>query len=179
MGKVSFSKKLVEQYELRNGWEWAFITIDSDRGIFQAHTSFGEFGYSWPNHGRETFKHFLIELDYDYLLNKISSETEVNGNKTKENWIKAILQDRKQKDLTAEEARELYDAVQDINFSQSINSVWDQFCYSKLGDIYSSEDFEVEVDYPISARMFFKKIMEPFKKIIREEINLKEVGHKL
>ena len=94
MEKVSFSKKLVEQYELRNWWEWAFITIDMIEVFFKLMPHLESLVTVGP-HGRETFKHFLIDLDYDYLLNNISSETEVYENKTKENWIKSILQEYK------------------------------------------------------------------------------------
>lgn len=67
MDKVVYKKKVVEQYELRNEGEWAFITLDSNNGLFQSNSSFGNYSYSWTNHGRESFKSFLIEIGYDYF----------------------------------------------------------------------------------------------------------------
>lgn len=172
MDKVVYKKKVVEQYELRNEGEWAFITLDSNNGLFQSNSSFGNYSYSWPNHGRESFKSFLIEIDYDYFLNKVSNMNEVDGIKTKEKWTKAILEDRKDRVLDMYEARKAYDSLQTIDFSASMDSIWDQFYYSFLGDIYDCMDFDLEVDFPIQARMFWEKIMKPFRKILKEELNL-------
>ena len=82
--EYSIKKTTVEQYEIRVNSEWAFITLDSDKGIFQAHSSYGDYGYSWPKHGRKNFKDFVLELvkDKEYFLGKVSSEDCFYNDKT-------------------------------------------------------------------------------------------------
>ena len=67
MTQYTFSKGTVEKYDIRwNRGEWAVFTIDNARGLMQCHSSYGDWGYSWPNHGRKSFKHFILELERDY-----------------------------------------------------------------------------------------------------------------
>ena len=72
------NKSVCERYDFRfDQWGWAKITIDERDGMFSAQSDYGTYAYSWPHHGRKSFKHFLIEIarDSHYFLKKVSSRT--------------------------------------------------------------------------------------------------------
>lgn len=110
----SFKKQTVEQYQFNGPFgAWAIITLDP-RGIFQAVSDFGTFAYDgWGHHGRESFKHFLVEgLSRDYFLGKTArGERRFSLEKTKRRLREDVVGQRRDGDLTKEKAREAWDAI--------------------------------------------------------------------
>jgi hypothetical protein len=77
MKDYTFKKSTCERYDLR--WKrsgWAIFTIDENGGLFNCQSDYGDYCYSWPNHGRKSFKHFILELaeDTHYFLKKVAKE---------------------------------------------------------------------------------------------------------
>lgn len=132
----SHSKQLVEEYHMKakQGFAWATITISHD-GSFSAQSDFGNFSYAWPRHGRDSFKHFLIEIirgceEYPqgYFYDKIKSsdrENRVDMPTTLKNIKKLIIQARRDagvspftsgnmRECTAAEARDLWSELDEL-----------------------------------------------------------------
>ena len=62
MGEPSVQKSVCERYDVRDGNHgWAIIMVDERGGVLQINSDFGNWSYNWPHHGRESFKHFLVE----------------------------------------------------------------------------------------------------------------------
>lgn len=131
MIEYTFTKGTVEKYDIRwNRGEWAVFTIDNETGLMQCHSSYGDWGYGWPSHGRKTFKHFILELERDseYLLKKVSNEIfDFEGSIKR--WKRLIIDWRKEESCKKEEAREAYDFLK--NLSNDDNQSYD-YCFSKL-----------------------------------------------
>lgn len=134
--EFSHSKQLVEEYHMRakKGFAWATITISHD-GSFSAQSDYGSFSYAWPRHGRDSFKHFLIEItrscdEYPqgYFYDKIKSsdrENRVDTKTTLKNIRDLIIKARRDagvtpftkgsmRECTAEEARDLWGALDEF-----------------------------------------------------------------
>lgn len=62
-----------ERYDVRAGYGWAVILLAEAGGVLSILSDYGRWGYCWPQHGRATFKHFLLEMDgsRDYLIRKL------------------------------------------------------------------------------------------------------------
>ena len=66
--EYTYTKGTVEKYDIQwNRGEWAVFTIDNTSGLMQCHSSFGDWSYAWPHHGRESFKHFILEMERDWF----------------------------------------------------------------------------------------------------------------
>ncbi|MFW9970258.1 MAG: hypothetical protein ACFFDF_08670 [Candidatus Odinarchaeota archaeon] len=85
--KYEIKKSMSERYDIRFGrCGWATITIDENGGLFNCQSDYGDYSYSWPRHGRKSFKHFLIEIckDKHYFLKKVANEDYFDYQKNKE-----------------------------------------------------------------------------------------------
>ncbi|MBU2701132.1 hypothetical protein Ga0466249_002246 [Sporomusaceae bacterium BoRhaA] len=171
-----FKKSTCERYDIRfNRGEWAIFTIDENGGLFNCHSSYGDYAYSWPNHGRKTFKHFLIELerDYWYLLNKVSDKTYFNFDKTVAKWKKEIIEWRKECEITKQQARDAFDVINDLDEGMSADYTYTKFIESDgISDLCPDawEVFDCVKEYPGEAMTFAKTIMPMFADILKKEI---------
>ncbi len=127
------SKSMYETYHIQKDGEWATICINgwhrpdgpSGRtnrtycGEFLAYTSFGVFGYQWTAMG-QPLKEFLLDVELDYFCQKAyAGETTVFDF---DQSIKAlrdkVLAVRKEQGIDREEARALYEAIDNVDYSQ-------------------------------------------------------------
>ena len=109
----TYSKGTVDKYDIQlNRGEWAVFTIDNTSGLMQCHSSFGDWSYAWPHHGRESFKHFILEMerDWHYLLKKVS-ELVFDFDESIKYWKNHIIELRKDDSCTKEEARAAFDEI--------------------------------------------------------------------
>lgn len=71
---LSVRKKACERYDVMpgGGYGWAIFLLSESGGVLSVLSDYGNWGYCWPNHGRQSFKHFLIEVDgsRDYIIDK-------------------------------------------------------------------------------------------------------------
>lgn len=144
-----------------------------------AHSSFGDYNYSWPYHGRKSFKHFILELSEDpsYFLNKVAKEDYFYADKTEEKWKKEIIEDRHAGNLTKKIARDIWNVIDEIDFD-SAETCQREICDSDIiNEFYTEpwEDFIPVVGYDPDAIYFAKKVMPMFAEIIKKEIEESEV----
>ena len=171
-GEFTFTKNKIEKYDIRWGCgEWAIFSIDETIGMMQCMSSYGKWSYAWPNHGRKTFKHFILELerDYDYLLRKVSDPV-FDFDKSIAYWKRHIIELRRDGSCTREAARNALDVINDLDDTG--------YCAAVLNK--SSAIYEVDPDfwellggvkeYPYGAIVFAKTIWPMLCKIIRDEL---------
>lgn len=94
--KSVVTKAVCERYDVWVGRSaWAVIMLDERGGVLSIQSDFGSYGHAWPSHGRQSFKHFLTELnDAHYLVGKLApSREEFDGPGTIEGFRRAILED--------------------------------------------------------------------------------------
>lgn len=183
-GKYTFKKSTCERYDIRFGQcGWATITIDENGGMFNCQSDYGTYAYSWPHHGRKTFKHFLIGLakDHSYLLGKVSKQNWHDYDKTIKQWKKAIIDCRKRRDCSKEDAREVWDFILGLD-DYSFNPTALELKIYDSDEIYKICDgadigymFPVEMDYSPQAYAFAKEIMPMLAEILMAEITLEEL----
>lgn len=181
MGKYTFKKSTCERYDIRlkDSCGWAIITIDEYGGLFNVQSDYGSYSYSWPNHGRKSFKHFILELiqDKSYFLGKVANENYYYQDETEKAWKEQIIQDRKDEELDKEQAREVWDEIIRFDYYTSYEDIQRQ-CYENdvICKYYCEpwETFEVIKGFPPEANMFADKIMPILGEIIKKEIDEKE-----
>lgn len=178
MEQYNFKKSTCERYDikLKDTYEgWAIITIDENGGLFNAHTDYGDYNYSWPNHGRESFKHFILELvrDKSYFLGKVADNKYYYAEKTEQAWKEEVIRARKENELNQEEVRELWDEITDFDYYISNESIQHQCYESDVVNKYYCEPwfyFEVVQGFSPQAHAFADIIMPILGEIIKKEI---------
>ena len=179
MDKYSFKKTTCERYDIQlkdTYGGWAIITIDENGGLFNAHTDYGDYNYSWPNHGRKSFKHFIIELvrDKSYFLGKVSDDKYYYAERTEEAWKEEVIRARKEGELNEEDARELWDEIVGFDYYVSSEGIQHQ-CYES--DIVCKHycepwyQFDVVHGFSPQAHAFADIIMPILGEIIKKEIS--------
>ena len=173
--EFTFTKNKIEKYDIRWGrGEWAVFSIDEKIGMIQCMSSYGNWSYAWPNHGRKTFKHFILELerDYDYLLRKVSDPV-FDFDKSIAYWKRHIIELRRAGSCTRKAARDAFDVIDDLehddagycaavlNESSAIHEAYPDF-WELLGGVK---------EYPDNAIVFAKTIWPMLCKIIRDELS--------
>lgn len=173
---MKYTKSTCEKYTLKfnKGWDYAVITID-DTGIFQCHSSFGNFSYHWTSFGK-SFKKFLCDINSDYILNKVSNQDYFNGSKYSKKTKNAIIELRTKHEIEKEEARELWGFIENIDengmsYDLVCKEVYENSLLNKIyrGDVFYSP-FAPEKDYSPRAIAFAENIFPAFVKILKEEL---------
>ena len=134
----------------------------------------GNFQYRWRNHGRKSFKHFILELarDSHYFLKKVSDRSYFDADETEKLWKQKVIEYRKDDYITKERARELWDDIEDLLGDVRDKTYVEMKVYK--GTMFEGIDepwcdFEVVTDYPRGAKHFANVIMPEFAKIIKAE----------
>lgn len=180
MTEYTFSKGTVEKYDIRwNRGEWAVFTIDNASGLMQCHSSYGDWGYSWPNHGRASFKHFILELerDWEYLLGKVSDRV-FDFDESVRLWKKIVLDSRKKCYCEKDEAREAYDFINDLDESEGEHCYIRMMESSVICDLEPDawEVFHAERNWAPQDMTFAKTIWPMLCDIIRKELKLEAIS---
>ena len=154
---------------------WATFTIDENGGLFNCQSDFGDYNYAWPKHGRESFKHFLIEITRspEYLLGKVAKEDCFDLDKALKRWKPRIIEMRKDRDITVEQARDAWEFIEGLDSSSSADYLQSEIYSNSALSAISDEpwyDFEIELDYSFRAKKFAHEIMPMFADILRKEI---------
>lgn len=179
--EYSFKKSTSERYDIRlkDEYGWAIITIDENGGLFNAQSDYGNYNYSWPNHGRKSFKHFILELvrDKSYFLGKVADKRYYYQEETEKAWKERIIEDRREGYLNQEQARELWNEIIDFDYYTSTEGIQHQ-CYENdvVCKYYSEpwESLEIVTGFSPQAKMFADKIMPILGEIIKKELKEKE-----
>ncbi|KEH90591.1 hypothetical protein [Clostridium botulinum] len=179
MGNYTFKKSTCERYDIKlkdTYGGWAIITIDENGGLFNAHTDYGDYNYSWPNHGRKSFKHFILELvrDKSYFLGKVADNKYYYAEETEQAWKEEVIRARKENELNQEEARELWDEIAGFDYYISNENIQHQCYESYIVSKYYCEpwySFDVVCGFSPDANAFADIIMPILGEIIKKEIN--------
>lgn len=198
MQEYNVSKSTMERYNIRlkggNHWRcaWAIVSISED-GFFNAQTDCGDFSYRWGSFG-DCFKTFLFETcskDTSYLYRKISDperEGKIDMEKTIENMKLRVIQKRREDgirkpylrdELSPEEARELWDALELVDQHNEIsNDAFVSIFYHELPSeerrkVFSDEIWyeDVLVTTPDRRAKAFCEVVAPiFAEIMKHEL---------
>jgi hypothetical protein len=99
-------------------WGWATFIICEDLCEFAIISDWGNYSHRWPKNGMakgETLKDFLTACHPEYVLTKFSYsrtkdlEDDFNGEATVERFKKLLCDARRERSITAEEARDALD----------------------------------------------------------------------
>lgn len=124
---MTISKDTFDAYRITNNGEWASIALrtwsrpinDGKEtyycGEILIRSSFGNFNNCWTACG-VPFKEFLLDVDWDYFMQKCGCTTHVyDGPATLRHIQREILRQRRDHDFDARQARDLWDAVCDAD----------------------------------------------------------------
>lgn len=106
-----------------NGW---FVVFIDEIGCVSIQSDYGDYAYRWSSFG-EDIRTFLMQCDQSYLINKFTlgwpqiSKGEKSTRRIKE----SILDERRQGAISKQEARDLYDAVPDLEDGFRLNDIYD------------------------------------------------------
>lgn len=171
-------KSTCERYDIRwDQWGWAIITIDENGGVFNAQSDYGSYAYSWPNHGRKSFKHFILELarDKSYFLGKVAKQTYFNYEKHLGEWKRKIIEMRRDRDCTKENARDAWEVITGLDDYSSSHQLIEKELYESdiINELSFGEPwyvFETDLDYSPQALAFAQEVMPMFAEILKKEI---------
>lgn len=177
MEEYKFKKSTCERYDIRlkDRYGWAIITIDENGGLFNAQSDYDNYSYSWPNHGRKSFKHFILELvrDKSYFLGKVANDKYYYAEETEKAWKEEVIRARKEGELNQEEARELWDEITGFDYYVSNEGIQHQCYESYIVSKYYCEpyySFDVIQGFSPMAHAFADIIMPILGEIIKQEI---------
>ena len=179
---TAIKKNTPERYTLwfkHSGW--AVIFLDEDGGFLSIQSDWGDYAYRWSHHGRESLKHFLIELDknHDYLAKKLAmGNASLSRHFCLDGTIKALKKDivrrRRSSDLTAQCARTAWSEITAIqrDASDSYVSFFEEFrsqrSLSLLYDDLSSVPVSIGVHPMVFT--FLKIVWPPFCNFLKLEL---------
>lgn len=173
----------LRKYKLppKKGEGWAVIVIDMN-GFFSTVSDWGNFAFNWLNTGEDDFRKFLLDLEPDYLADKLGKvEKTFNG------------------EASAKAVREAVNGLVESE-ATGFDVEWEKDRLSDLGDSPSEPDFwmwlnstEVERAYDLAvwdqtntADGFVKHILPRFKELLKAELEMErtktppaiDVGHR-
>ena len=161
-------KKLVsDRYIIKSEkphW-WAHFVISND-GFLDIQSDYGNYSYCWSSFG-EDFKQFLVDCDDSYLIGKFGGSRKCfNFEETVTNIISEILERRRDRNLTAELARDLFDTVNSLDPVTSVGEFGMQLQETQINNVpeilysgdYSSIPVVMEDDPSLVS---FMKIIWP------------------
>lgn len=187
MNDVRREKSTVERYSIRAPHcLWAEITVDEKLGLLQISSDYGGYEYRWGSHGRESFKHFLVEIgrDKDYICKKLAGRDEYDRDTTEDDLKARVLRARRENSCTKEEARAVWRYVTEELDLSNPDTIWhtdvpfDWDNDTPLRIVFGSDwqynmNDSVRYRIPIQCQMFFEKIYQPvFVPWLKEELKI-------
>ena len=175
MPKYTVQKAYIERYYFRfeNG-NWAQIYIDSEHNTLMCQSTFGDYGYPyWHPAKTETFKDFLIGMENEkqYLLEKVAKK-EFDLDLTVQNWKAQIIEWRRSENCTKNQAREMWDVINDLadsgaNASELYHNLED---YPTFREVCSDWwDGAIASDYTIDAYAFADIVFPALVEVLKKE----------
>lgn len=100
-------------YQLGGGH--AVFMLDTESWILSIECDWGNYCYRWCASSHETFKQLLCRLSSDYLLRKLSSQSEINWKKTKKRARELYFQYGGDPDKDRERVKEFLNEVDRVD----------------------------------------------------------------
>jgi len=178
MSESSVIRSTCEIYSVRGPKHsgWAKISLDEATGCVGIISDYGNWGYWWTNHGRESLKHFLTEVDKHYAWEKFTSRRrEYNHSRTIEK-MKEEIQRQLEEEIIDEDHS--YNANTHLDFVEfESEDILCQAVYDspELTSIFGDEPWELlEKDEDPQFIMFFERLWPVFIEHLKEEIENEE-----
>lgn len=167
------TKKQIDEYTIKlpEMGGWAKITVSED-GTVSIVSDYGNWGYVWSHHGRESIKHFLVGIDSWYTWNKFSGKTVLNIKNTIKNMKKEI-----RSESNKDEREILFFQLEEIEECRSINDIYNYFYYNdnELTKFFDPAYLPISEDQDPQFMMFYKRLWKPFIRVLKKEINQKSL----
>jgi hypothetical protein len=169
-------KSTTDRYTLR--WKdrpwWAVFMVSED-GFLSVQSDFGDYSYRWPAPG-QPFKEFLTDIDTHYLMGKFGRREEFNLTETLIQIQRDILEYRQEESITAEDAREAWDAT--MRLSNECDEDQSDFYHQLMRDtpiltiVYRGDYTSVPCvnEYPAMLRAFCANIWPAFIDTLKKEL---------
>lgn len=172
--KITYTKKVAgERYDIRAEhapWLWAMIFLDEETGCVNIQSDYGDYSYQWLRHGRPSLKHFLADLDDDYLSVKFGKGDKVFY---KEETFRLLRKDAREI-CTKEQRAEVFEEIGHLEScdTQSTNDYYSQLMhgdYPALAKLFET-CAPCREGPPLELVLFVKHVWGPFRKILRKEL---------
>lgn len=152
---------------------WAKIMIDENAWMFSCISDCGNFSYRWPSESHITFKKFLTQIDTGYLLRKIEPfPTKFNQEATFKNLVRALIEQRREGNITKEQAREDMNVIKEFEFDGSEDLLMERLLYHTKtfsGDYEWTANLMVKEHTP-GAITFVKDIFPLLQEVLKIEV---------
>jgi len=163
---VKVWRYVIPSDEHREGW--GVLILDST-GYFSAVSDYGNYAYLWNAHGTDDFRKFAIRLerDWDYAATKLGGYDKnhrLDVEATAKQIKRAVLEGRRSRRFSAEEARQEWDEARDLDVGNITPEQW--YERTALGD--ATEYWCYRRDSDLEA--FCKKLLPRLSKIIATEM---------
>lgn len=154
-------------------FDWAVATLHDETGLVAIVSDHGDWAHAWnPRHISEpTLHHFVARADADYAAGKMlhrSDREQLDVEGTRRAFFEMIARDRRERNISREEARERWDEVMD----------WDEDSYNARelpGDDWLEASYESICHKPTSTAKAFMEIVWPsVQRAVREELARRE-----
>jgi hypothetical protein len=152
------------------GEGWAIIFLD-ETGCFAALSDYGDWSYRWNQRGlpeETTFRHFIIQCEDDYILRKIAPKQEYDDEATLQAVRETILGMRREKQLTAEEARDEWELPDLHEGLCDEYQFWGWANQTELPDTHELTCYK----YSEQARAFIKHSLPRLREAIKNDLGL-------
>jgi hypothetical protein len=146
-------KSLVEKYVIKSptGQWLANIVLDDKDGDIYIQSDYGDYSYWWRSRGRDTtLKQFLLSCDDSYVMNKFGyggKNDYFYADRTIKNIKKDILQQRREDRIDSDQARLLWNEINDIDYStDTCNEMYvslAEWAPDVLSHIYGDSSYEI------------------------------------
>ncbi|MDD5301475.1 MAG: hypothetical protein PHS14_00085 [Elusimicrobia bacterium] len=107
---------------------WAIIILHEETGVVAITSDYGDWTYSWPSPGRGncTLKEFVCHGSYDYMACKFEGgkPEEFDGAATRAAFTKRLFQQRRDRSIQKEEARDVYDSLEACEWGGNVEGLY-------------------------------------------------------
>ncbi|WP_157641874.1 hypothetical protein [Burkholderia ubonensis] len=158
-------------------WSWDALGDPSRRrygGELLVHSSFGQFCHTW-NSCAVPFKQFLLGIGFDSFMTKCLGDDYLvfDGGASVKKVKQAILQNRREEGLSAEDARELWDEVDMVSETAEDSEAG---FHIALADVCGEETIGSSSDYVVrvpssQAEGFWRELWPEFKAMLETALN--------
>lgn len=169
---MEITRSTVEVYKIRTANTWADITIDANgnTGRISISSDYGNWARYWGACGCP-FKEFLCDLNISYTSGKFRCDTFFDLDATVEIWKKEVIDCRRSEGIDAEEARELFDEIIEIEEERpDLEGVkYMMWNTDKLLSFFESMPHIEMTIHPMFER-FWDELWTPFTQELKKEI---------
>jgi hypothetical protein len=120
---LQITQKLMKSYEINNNGEWATVALEIGDKSAQviAHTSYGEYAYTWTATGDNPIG-FLKRISFDYAMTKFKGRYEVYDRDAQSIYLENEVKEYAQRENIEDDLKEDYLAQAEEVSGSAINT---------------------------------------------------------